>query len=101
MDAAMPTIFGDLSEPPASTVVPHSWWWHTLHDLLDKTDERILKRDAKVVMHALWRLLCDEVRFLTVQAPRSRNRLAHALLEANAALAPVAPARAENGSKRR
>jgi hypothetical protein len=57
----VPTIFGDLSEPAESAVAPHSWWWHTPDDLFDKIDERILTRDARVVMHALWRLLSDAV----------------------------------------
>jgi hypothetical protein len=57
----LPAIFGDLSEPASSAVAPHSWWWHTPEDLLDKVDETILTRDAKVVMHGLWRLLSDIV----------------------------------------
>jgi hypothetical protein len=57
----VPAVFGDLSEPPTSPVAPHSWWWHTQHDLLDKIDERILTRDARVVMHGLWRLLSEAV----------------------------------------
>jgi hypothetical protein len=57
----VPTIFGDLSEPAESAVAPHSWWWHTPDDLFDKIDERILTRDARVVMHGLWRLLSDAV----------------------------------------
>jgi hypothetical protein len=57
----LPAIFGDLSEPPASPVMPHSWWWHTPEDLADKIDAGILARDARVVMHGLWRLLSDAV----------------------------------------
>lgn len=57
----LPTIFGDLSEPTSSAVAPRSWWWHTSEDLLDKIDDRVLTRDAKIVMHALWRLLTDAV----------------------------------------
>lgn len=57
----LPALFGDLSEPPASSLGPHCWWWHTPDDLLDKIDETLLVRDTRVYVHALWRLLTDLV----------------------------------------
>ena len=57
----IPAIFGDMSEPLAGPVMPHSWWWHTPEDLLDKIDETVLLRDARACLHGLWRLLTDRV----------------------------------------
>ena len=57
----LPAIFGDMSEPWQSPIMPHSPWWHTTEDLLDKVDEAILVRDAQVCLHGLWRLLTDPV----------------------------------------
>ncbi len=57
----LPAIFGDMSEPWESPIMPHSPWWHTPEDLLDKVDETILVRDAQVCLHGLWRLLTDPV----------------------------------------
>ena len=57
----LPAIFGDMSEPWQSPIMPHSPWWHTPEDLLDKVDEAILVRDAQVCLHGLWRLLTDPV----------------------------------------
>ena len=41
--------------------MPHSWWWHTPEDLIEKVDETILVRDARACLHGLWRLLTDLV----------------------------------------
>ena len=43
------------------------WWWHTPDDTLDKIDPVFLERDARVYVHALWRLLGDEVLCLDYQ----------------------------------
>jgi hypothetical protein len=37
------------------------WWWHTPDDTLDKIDPELLARDTRIYVHAVWRLLTDEV----------------------------------------
>lgn len=37
------------------------WWWHTPEDTLDKIDPQLQARDARIYVHALRRLLEDEV----------------------------------------
>jgi hypothetical protein len=37
------------------------WWWHTPDDTLDKIDPELLVRDTRIYVHAVWRLLADEV----------------------------------------
>lgn len=37
------------------------WWWHTPDDTLDKIDPDLLARDTRIYVHAIWRLLSDEV----------------------------------------
>ncbi len=60
----IPAMFGTLSSQPASPAGMRNalgWWWHTPHDTIDKVDPANLLRDTRVVAHALWRLLADEV----------------------------------------
>lgn len=57
----LPALFGDISEPPATPIGPHCWWWHTPHDLLENIDEMNQVRDTRIYVHALWRLLTDKV----------------------------------------
>ncbi|CAH1694289.1 Peptidase M28-like protein [Hyphomicrobiales bacterium] len=74
----VPGIFQNMSEQPASpdaetnasasvfgggNRVGHGtgWWWHNPADTLDKIDEAILVRDTKIYMHAVWRLLTDQI----------------------------------------
>ena len=57
----LPALFGDISEPPSSPIGAHCWWWHTPHDLLENIDEANQVRDARIYVHALWRLLTDTV----------------------------------------
>ncbi len=57
----LPALFGDISEPKPTPVGPHCWWWHTPDDTADKIDPPTLVRDARIYMHAVWRLLSDDV----------------------------------------
>jgi hypothetical protein len=57
----LPALFGDISEPPASPIGAHCWWWHTPDDLLENIDEANQVRDTRIYVHALWRLLTDPV----------------------------------------
>jgi hypothetical protein len=72
----VPAMFGNMGEQPATgaanasaavfgggTRLGHGtgWWWHTPDDLLDKIDEKILARDTRIYLHAVWRLLTDAV----------------------------------------
>jgi hypothetical protein len=72
----VPSIFGNMSEQPASGEANASasvfgggnrlghgtgWWWHTPFDTLDKMDEQILVRDTRIYLQVVWRLLTDAV----------------------------------------
>jgi hypothetical protein len=57
----LPALFGDISEPPATPIGAHCWWWHTPHDLLENIDEANQVRDTRIYVHALWRLLTDRI----------------------------------------
>ena len=72
----VPSIFGNMSEQPASGEANASaavfgggnrighgtgWWWHTPDDTLDKIEEAILVRDTKIYLQVVWRLLTDHV----------------------------------------
>lgn len=72
----VPSIFGNMSEQPASAEANASasvfgggnrlghgtgWWWHTPFDTLDKMDEKILIRDTRIYLQVVWRLLTDAV----------------------------------------
>jgi len=72
----VPAMFGNMGEQPASGAANASaavfgggarlghgtgWWWHTPDDLLDKIDESVLIRDTRIYLHAVWRLLADDV----------------------------------------
>jgi hypothetical protein len=72
----VPSIFGNMSEQPASANANASasvfgggarlghgtgWWWHTPYDTLDKIDEDILVRDTRIYLQVVWRLLTDPV----------------------------------------
>jgi hypothetical protein len=60
----IPAMFGTLSAQPASPAGMRNalgWWWHTPHDTIDKIDAGNLLRDTRIVAHAVWRLLADEV----------------------------------------
>jgi hypothetical protein len=37
------------------------WWWHTPDDTIDKIDPELLVRDTRIYVHAIWRLLTDDV----------------------------------------
>jgi hypothetical protein len=68
----VPSIFGNMSEQPASANANASasvfgggnrlghgtgWWWHTPFDTLDKIDEGILVRDTRIYLQVVWQLL--------------------------------------------
>jgi N-acetylated-alpha-linked acidic dipeptidase len=72
----VPAMFGNMGEQPATGAANASaavfgtgarlghgtgWWWHTPDDLLDKIDAAILVRDTRIYLHAVWRLVADEV----------------------------------------
>ena len=72
----VPAMFGNMGEQPATGAANASaavfgtgarlghgtgWWWHTPDDLLDKIDEGVLVRDTRIYLHAVWRLVADEV----------------------------------------
>ncbi len=71
----VPSIFGNMSEQPASANANASasvfggnrlghgtgWWWHTPYDTLDKIDEEILVRDTRIYLEVVWRLLASPV----------------------------------------
>src|SRR5690606_8562892 len=50
-------LFGGPGRKGAGT----GWWWHTPDDTLDKMDKEISVRDTSIYLHAIWRLLCDNV----------------------------------------
>lgn len=60
----IPGLFMTLSHQPPGPVKmrnPLGWWWHTPHDLLDRIDPANLERDARVYVHAVGRLLTDDL----------------------------------------
>lgn len=60
----IPSMFGSISEQAEKHSAARNalgWWWHTPHDLLDRVDEANLVRDARVLGHAVARLLEDAV----------------------------------------
>jgi hypothetical protein len=72
----VPSIFGNMSEQPASANANASasvfgggnrlghgtgWWWHTPYDTLDKIEEEILVRDTRIYLDVVWRLLTSPV----------------------------------------
>ena len=81
----LPAIFGDMSKPLSSPTMPHSPWWHTPGDLLDKVDDDILLRDARACLHGLWSLLTDPI------LPLDYARYAQALVAELTALDGVVP----------
>src|SRR5271166_3586432 len=48
---------GEAEKPPGAL----GWWWHTPHDLIDNIDPENHKRDTRIVLRALTRLLTDRV----------------------------------------
>lgn len=80
----VPAIFANMSEQPIDPSLLNAqaavfaggarkgngtgWWWHTPEDTLDKMDRNILERDTKIYMHAVWRLLSDEVLPINLEA---------------------------------
>jgi N-acetylated-alpha-linked acidic dipeptidase len=72
----VPSIFGNMSEQPASSAANASasvfgggnrlghgtgWWWHTPYDTLDKIDENILVRDTRIYLQVVWQLLTSPI----------------------------------------
>ncbi|WP_100177128.1 M28 family peptidase [Bradyrhizobium nitroreducens] len=73
----IPSIFMAMGEQPAgqgdSVMGPaiggggarkgagFGWWWHTPDDTLDKIDPALLVRDTSIYVHAIGRLLTDEI----------------------------------------
>ncbi|MBW6400450.1 M28 family peptidase [Roseomonas sp. HJA6] len=67
----VPSMFGPVSEQPKGDSNGRrnlGWWWHTPEDLADKVDEAHLVRDTRVVGHAVWRLVTDEILPIDLQA---------------------------------
>jgi hypothetical protein len=56
-DNVMGAVFGGGTRKGAG----FGWWWHTPDDTLDKMDPDLLVRDTQVYVHAIWRLLTDQV----------------------------------------
>jgi len=56
-DNVMGAVFGGGTRKGAG----FGWWWHTPDDTLDKMDPDLLRRDTRVYVHAIWRLLTDPV----------------------------------------
>ena len=50
-----------ISGPGARKGAGFGWWWHTPDDTIDKIDPKLLERDAKIYVHAIGRLVADEV----------------------------------------
>ncbi|WP_063627795.1 M28 family peptidase [Bradyrhizobium sp. WSM3983] len=79
----IPSIFMAMGEQPAgnggSVMGPaiggggarkgagFGWWWHTPDDTLDKIDPELLVRDTSIYVHAIGRLLTDEILPLDIQ----------------------------------
>ncbi|MDO9713683.1 M28 family metallopeptidase [Paracraurococcus lichenis] len=60
----IPSLFSTFSEqPPGAVKMRNSlgWWWHTPDDLIDKIDPANLARDTQVYVHAIARLLTEDV----------------------------------------
>lgn len=71
----VPSMFMGMGEQPLGTAnvmgavlgginrkaAGFGWWWHTPDDTLDKIDKDLLVRDARIYVHALWRLLTDRI----------------------------------------
>ena len=63
----IPSLFGGVSTQvpgtpsfgPATMRNALGWWWHTPHDTIDKIDPAFLRRDTRVYVRAIWRLLTD------------------------------------------
>ncbi len=82
----VPSLFMGMGEQPADTAdnvmgavlgggsrlgAGFGWWWHTPDDTLDKMDVDLLVRDTRVYVHAIHRLLTDEVLPLDYRAAAS------------------------------
>lgn len=100
----VPSIFGNLSEQPASDApnpmagvlgaqrrVGHGtgWWWHTPDDTADKIDPEILIRDTQVYVYAVWRLLTDAL--LPLDYAKAARAMALRLQELNDQLTGALP----------
>lgn len=96
----IPSIFMAMGEQPAgkgeSVMGPAiggggarkgaglGWWWHTPDDTLDKIDPELLVRDTSIYVHAIGRLLTDEV--LPLDVERQVNALRRELTSLGEAL---------------
>jgi hypothetical protein len=72
----IPSLFMGVSEQPAGCGdnpgaavfgssarmgAGYGWWWHTPEDTIDKIDPELLVRDTRIYVHALVRLLNEDV----------------------------------------
>lgn len=67
----IPSLFMGMGEQPAAhepgdvagvqKAGGYGWWWHTPDDTLDKMDAELLVRDTRIYVHAIARLLTDEI----------------------------------------
>jgi hypothetical protein len=69
----IPALFGTLSRVPPTAGPKHAamaaagglegmpWWWHTIHDTVDKLDPTVLQRDAAICSLALLRLCAADI----------------------------------------
>lgn len=51
------TVFGGNARKGAG----YGWWWHTPEDTIDKIDPELLVRDTRIFVHAMARLLMEDV----------------------------------------
>jgi Peptidase family M28 len=63
-DNVLAAVLGDKARKGAG----FGWWWHTPEDTLDKMDRDILLRDTRIYLHAVWRLLTDQILPLDYEA---------------------------------
>jgi Iap family predicted aminopeptidase len=57
----VPSLFEVLSTQKDDLQNEFGWWWHTMHDTMDKIDSANLLRDARIYLAATWDLLTLDV----------------------------------------
>jgi N-acetylated-alpha-linked acidic dipeptidase len=97
----IPSMFMGMSEAPTGGANPMAavmgdggrkgagfgWWWHTPDDTIDKIDPEIHLIDTRIYVHAIWRLLADEV--LPLNFGRQTAALQREISQLSAALGGV------------
>ena len=57
----IPSMFGAISYQDSPDVYHLGWWWHTVHDTIDKIDPENLNRDTRVFAYTLLKLISSQI----------------------------------------